>query len=236
MASCAVAPCAHDQPALHRPCFAALTIACITHQPNQPRLQAVSPTRKAVPQSAPEQAASVSLTVVGLPWPGSGLPILGMDLVRCAAACRWWRSILLRPITISSRALRVASALAKPGRRGRGAASPSRLYAGERSRRWRLCAARPGSGRWSLTPSSVSSTKPPSSRVQPCLSPDLYAATQRDEATIARWPSRRAAEPPRAQRACADLRRALCRALSARLPVFAPTPLTRSGSQMNVQL
>lgn len=172
------------------PGFAALTIACIT-TPTEltaaPSGLADAPSRTA---GSPEQAVSVSLTVVGLPWPGSGLPILGMDLI----ALRGSLSLLaidLAPTDHDLFQARCAPSLLRLQNRVAEAVVPRRPPAftqGTFSSLALIAAARPGSEavvfdailRFIDEAAELACSAWP----EP---PDLYAATQRDEAAIARW-------------------------------------------------
>ncbi len=169
------------------PGFAALTIAAITTQTEAPIGLADAPSRTA---GSPEPATSVSLTVVGLPWPGSGLPILGMDLIALRGSLSLV-AIDLAPTDHDLFQARCAPPLLRLQNRVAEAVVPRRPPAftqGTFSSLALIAAARPGSEavvfdavlRFIDEAAELSRSALPNP-------PDLYAATQRDRAAIARW-------------------------------------------------
>lgn len=169
------------------PGFAALTIARIT-------TQAETPVGFADEQSgakgSPAQAESVSLTVVGLPRPGSGLPILGMDLIALRGSLSLV-AIDLAPTDHELFQARCASPLLRLQNRVAEAVVPRRppsFTQGTFSSLALIAAARPGSEAvvFDAILRFIDEAAELTCSALPEL-PDLYAATQRDEAAIARW-------------------------------------------------
>lgn len=169
------------------PGFAALTIARIAAQAEAPSGLADAPSRT---EGSPEQAASVSLTVVGLPWPGSGLPILGMDLIALRGSLSLV-AIDLAPTDHELFQARCASPLLRLQNRVAEAVVPRRppsFTQGTFSSLALIAAARPGSEAvvFDAILRFIDEAAELTCSALPEL-PDLYAATQRDEAAIARW-------------------------------------------------